>query len=189
MDYTSEYFTVVMYIAFFSYLLGSLLYLKKIPELISSSNYIKLFGNLILVVGFLTLTFFTYTHARDNLTIKEKTSEHNIIGSPSNYGYVLLAMYSALAFLLPFDVHITYYFIFSLLGYTLLSIREVAGIYLLIIFYALSVIITLYYKGLNLTLDEVVTVVNKLGLLMYFGSYGFYYAIKNKGRAFRNLIN
>ena len=99
-----------------------------------------------------------------------KSPEYNFISKPVNYAYAVLAAYFMLALLLPFDVKFNHYYIFGLLGYTLLAFKLIYGIYFLLLFYIVSIFRTFYF---NKTFDRetILMVLNKLGLLIYFGTY------------------
>ena len=183
----SDYFTIVQYIASASYFLGTLLYLKHIPELILNNNNEKLFGYILLIISFSILTYFTYQHAIHDQD-KEKESEYNIIGKPSNYAYGLLALYFMLGLLFDYGLYFRWTYLFPLLGYTLLAIEEVSGIFLVAIFYLISILTTFYFKRLDLSSEDILLIINKAGLLVYFTVYAVNYTLRTYKNAFKNLL-
>lgn len=162
------YLRVVLYIAALSYALGFFIYFHK--SLSQTNNAYLLLANALLFVPFAFLSYMCYKHAREEDEKKLKSAEYNFTSKPVNYAYAVLAAYFMLGLLLPFDIKFNHYYIFGLLGYTLLGFKLIYGMYSLVLFYIISLFRTFYF---NKTFDKeaIFMILNKLGLLIYFGTY------------------
>lgn len=162
------YLRIALYIACISYALGFFIYFNKF---ISKENTVyTLFANALLFVSFAALAYTSYKHAREQDEKKVKSAEYNFTSKPVNYVYAILGAYFMLGLLLPFDIKFNHYYIFGLLGYTLLAFQLIYGMYMLVIFYIISIFRTFYF---NKTFDRetIFILMNKIGLLIYFGTY------------------
>ena len=159
---------IILYIAAISYGVGCVLYLNKFFN--KSNNIYLLLANLLLFLPFALLAYTSIKHAQEKDDKKVKSPEYNFISKPVNYAYAVLAAYFMLALLLPFDVKFNHYYIFGLLGYTLLAFKLIYGIYFLLLFYIVSIFRTFYFNKVYDS-EIILSLINKFGLLIYFGTY------------------
>jgi hypothetical protein len=93
-----------------------------------------------------------------------------------------------LGLLFDYGLYFRWTYLFPLLGYTLLAIEEVSGIFLVAIFYLISILTTFYFKRLDLSSEDILLIINKAGLLVYFSVYAVNYTLRTYKNAFKNLF-
>ena len=178
MKYNLKYIKAVLYVAATSYALAFFTYLNKLIRNESNNIYMTL-AYILLLVSFGILTYATFKHAIYNNKDEDISPTHNITSRPGIFGYSILSLYFMLALLLPFGLYFNYYYVFALLGYTLLGFGEIAGVYLLCIFYICSIITTFYYVHTKHIDIDIFALLSKIGLIIYFGTYGYISFTKN----------
>jgi len=175
-----KYLKIVLYIAGISYALAFMTYADKFMHGISDGNGVNILANFMLIVSFGLLSYICFVHAQEKDKNSVKSAEFNITSTPGRYGYMILSLYFMLALLLPFGIRFNYYYIFALLGYTLIAFKEISGIYLLTLFYIISIGVTFYYYKENGKKLDYFVLLSKIGLILYFGTYGYMYIMQNK---------
>uniref|UniRef100_A0A6C0KSC4 Uncharacterized protein n=1 Tax=viral metagenome TaxID=1070528 RepID=A0A6C0KSC4_9ZZZZ len=171
-----KYIKTVLIIAGISYAFAFITYSNKIMESIHENNIYMIIAHFLLIVSFGILTYSCFKHAIKNKYSEDISPEFNVLGKPGIYGYTLLSIYFMLALLVPFGLYFNYYYVFALLGYTLLAFKEISGVYLLVIFYICSIFTTFYYTKIK-NIDTL-ALLSKVGLILYFGTYGYINIVK-----------
>jgi len=174
MEYNLKYIKAVLYVAATAYSLALFTYLNKLIR--NNNNIYTTLAYILLIAAFGILTYATFKHAIYNKPDENLSPTHNITSRPGIFGYSILSLYFMLALLLPFGLYFNYYYVFALLGYTLLAFGEIAGVYLLCIFYICSIFTTFYYARANI---DIIGLLSKVGLIIYFGTYGYISFTKN----------
>lgn len=160
---------VIVWIAMVSYSLAALLYLYVIYEL--TDPYLQSI-HVMIVLGFLILAYQTYKKA------KQLQQDPNRIKDPAflfnkwtQMGWGFIAFFFILLYI-PEDIslHLHWYFPIAFLAYFNLYIGHYIGVFLLILFYIISIVSHIPYSWFSY-----ISHFTKIGILLYMSLYAYHY--------------
>lgn len=165
------YAKIILYIATISYGTAFGLYIYSIPKKIQD-GLLPFLIDLIITIGFLLLTIQSYRK------LKEVSKDPKLIKQPSivfdkvsQYGWGLIALYFILLYV-PNDLHThtAWYYPIGILAYYSLFLGKYIGIYLLMIFYLISI-------GSNIpnSTGSLIAYLTKICIFAYIGTYAYQY--------------
>jgi len=163
----------IYWIAFICYIAPCLIYLSKIFYYIENKDIFQLVNYSILACAFLAFSVHTFLLALDAKNEPETTE--SLYKSPARLGYGLMVLDFLIIFVSAYFNNESIYIrsIIGIIGYICLSLKINYGIFLLIAYYFLSILVVF-----RISFNDIIYGISKAGLLLYFGLYAYIY-IKN----------
>lgn len=162
----------IQWVALISYLYVALYYFMFLPKYLNT-GWTEGFIYILVAIGF-TLLFISA-----NLKLKKIEQDVSQFEKPkylfdgySMTGWAFASVHFIAILLLPSSVNFVYYYVLGLLGYLLLSQGNIAGVYVLVLFYLFSIS---YYKRIpeqHILLNYTV-LLTKITIMIYMGTFAY----------------
>jgi len=163
----------IYWFAFICYAIPCIIYMYKLAYYIEIKDYLQLLNYSTLACAFLAFSVYTFMNALENAKnkIDTKTTEP-IYKSPARLGYGIMVLNFLIIFISAYINNQSIYLrsIIGTIGYLCLTLKIDYGIFLILAYYLLSIIIVNRY-----TLIEFIYGLSKIGLLTYFTLYAYRY--------------
>jgi len=162
---------LILYVATISYGAAFSLYLYTLPTRLNE-GLLPFMIDLIITIGFLLLTIQSYYKLKKIIkdpTLIEKSSI--VFDKLSQYGWGLIALHFILLYV-PNNLHThtSWYYPLGILAYYSLFLGKYIGIYLLMLFYIISLLSNSPYS-----IGTVIAYLTKIGIFLYMGTYAYQY--------------
>jgi hypothetical protein len=160
----------VYWTAFVCYVIPFLVYIYKIHYYIVNNDLFQLFNYSILACAFLALSVHTFIIALD--AKNERDTVESLYYSPARLGYGLIVLHFIITFAFAYFHNEAIYFrsIIAIIGYLCLTLKINYGIFLLILYYIISLFVVHRFTPI-----ELIYGISKAGLIFYFSIYAYKY--------------
>lgn len=170
----NNYITFISWTGFICYVIQFIISIYIIYTYLLSNNIPQIINYSILACAFLALSLYSFNNCLNKLKNYSEFKLQSLYNSPARLGYALMILNLIINIIISWSYGQPLYFqrLIGIIAYLCLLFKINIGIFIIIAFYIFSLIF-----ATKSNLSDYIFAICKIGLILYFGTYGYKYII------------